>query len=151
MSLVKWGFIGLLALPVAEIAVFVLVALVIGWLWALILFVGTSLLGMMVLKRSGRADLVRFRSSLAGQGATAMALDGFRLAAIIGGILLVIPGFITDVAGALLLLPPVRRWASATIGRVLRKGRPAPSGPAVVDLPPDQWHQVPEKRPDQLR
>ena len=54
MSLVKWGFIGLLALPVAELVVFIVVALSIGWLLALALFLATSLIGMMVLKRSGR-------------------------------------------------------------------------------------------------
>jgi UPF0716 family protein affecting phage T7 exclusion len=53
MSLVKWGFIGLLALPVAELLVFIVVALSIGWLLALALFLATSLIGMMVLKRSG--------------------------------------------------------------------------------------------------
>jgi UPF0716 protein FxsA len=147
MSLVKWAFIGLLALPVAELMVFIVVALSIGWLLALALFLATSLIGMMVLKRSG-ADFQRFRSDLARQGAGAFQLETPSLAAVIGGILLVIPGFITDVAGALLLLPWARRWAGRAISRLFAQSRSAPRSPSVIDLEPDQWHQVPETRID---
>jgi UPF0716 protein FxsA len=151
MSLVKWGFIALLALPAAEIIVFVLVALAIGWQWTIILFLATSFIGFMVLKRSGRTELARFRSSVAGQGAAAIHFEAPGLAAMIAGILLVFPGFITDVAGALLLLPPVRRWIGATIGRAVHKQQPQPRGQPVVDLPPDQWHQVPDAMIDDGR
>ena len=145
MSLVKWAFIGLLTLPVAELVVFIVVALSIGWLLALALFLATSLIGMMVLKRSG-ADFQRFRSDLARQGAGAIQLETPSLAAVIGGILLVFPGFITDIAGALLLLPWARRWAGRAIGHLFAPSRSAPPSPSVIDLEPDQWHQVPEGR-----
>jgi UPF0716 protein FxsA len=148
MSLVKWGFIGLLALPVAELVVFILVALTIGWLWTIALFLASSLIGVMVLKRSG-ADLARFRSDLASQGAGAIHFKSPRLAPMIGGILLVFPGFITDIAGLLLLLPWVPRWAGAAIGRLFRQKRPAPR--SVIDLEPDQWHQVPDATIDDKR
>ncbi len=151
MSLVKWGFIGLLALPVAELVVFVLVAMTIGWLWTIALFLATSLIGVMVLKRAGRADLARFKSAVASQGAAAIQLEGPGLAAMIGGILLVFPGFITDIAGALLLLPGVRRWAGATLGRLFRQNQPAPRSRSVIDLEPDQWHQVPDVTIDEDR
>jgi UPF0716 protein FxsA len=147
MSLVKWAFIGLLALPVAELVVFIVVALSIGWLLALALFLATSLIGVTVLKRSG-ADFQRFRSDLARQGAGAIQLETPSLGAVIGGILLVIPGFITDVAGALLLLPGARRWAGRAIGHLFAKSRSAPPSSSVIDLAPDQWHQVPEVRID---
>src|SRR4051794_10968821 len=111
MSLVKWGFVGLLALPVAEIAVFIVVALTIGWLWTLALFLATSLLGMIVLKHAGRAARERLRSGLASDGINAVHLESPGLATLIGGFLLVLPGFITDVAGLLLFLPSVRGWA----------------------------------------
>jgi UPF0716 protein FxsA len=148
MSLVKWGFIGLLALPAAEIAVFILVALAIGWLWTIALFLATSVIGIIVLKRSGRADLDRFRSALTRDGAGAIHFEAPGLAAMIGGILLVFPGFITDVAGALLFLPPVRRWVRATIGRASRKPQPTQRGRSVIDLAPDQWRQLPNTKID---
>jgi UPF0716 protein FxsA len=128
---------------VAELVVFILVALTIGWLWTIALFLATSLIGVTVLKRAG-AELDRFRSDLTSQGAGAIHLDSPRLAAVIGGILLVFPGFITDIAGALLLLPGVRRWAGAALGRVVRQNRPTPSNRSVIDLESDQWHQVPD-------
>jgi hypothetical protein len=89
MSLVKWGFIGLLTLPAAEFVVFVLVAMAIGFWRALALFLATSLIGVLVLKRAGRTERDRFRAALASRGAAAIELESPSLAAMIGGILLV--------------------------------------------------------------
>ena len=147
MSLVKWGFIGLLLLPVAEIASFIIVALLIGWLWAICLFLATTLLGLAILKRSGRRDVERFRSEFAKDGIYAIHLESPGLGPIIGGILLVIPGFITDVLGLMLLAPAIRRWLRATLGRALEKARRA-RDPAVVDLTPDEWRRVSDKAID---
>ena len=146
MSLVKWAFIVVILLPAAEIAVFILVALTIGWLWTIGLFLATSFVGLIVLKRSGRGDLDRFGAALVQDGVRAIHLESPGLAAMVGGILLVFPGFITDVLGALLFVPPLRRWAGAIIGRAYRKRRRGRHAPAVIDLPPDQWDEVPEAR-----
>ncbi|MEA2988333.1 MAG: protein FxsA [Alphaproteobacteria bacterium] len=147
MSLVKWTFIGLLLLPVAEMAVFLLVAAMIGWLWAVALFVATSGAGILLLRQTGRAELERFRAAVTQDGARAIDLETPGLARIVGGILLVFPGFITDLVGALLFVPPVRRWAGATIGRALkaRRRRRGRHEASVIDLAPDQWHQVPDQ------
>jgi UPF0716 protein FxsA len=147
MSLVKWAFVGVILLPVAETAVFIAVVLAIGWPWAAILFVATSVVGMLVLRRIGRADFNRLRQAVATGGIRAIHLDSPGLATLAGGILLVLPGFITDVLGALLFVPPVRRWASAAIGRALRKRRAA-RDPSVVDLTPEEWHHVSDRIED---
>jgi len=63
MSLVKWAFIGLIALPAAELLALVMVASLIGWLRAAALFIGTSVVGVLLLRKSGRADLARFRAA----------------------------------------------------------------------------------------
>jgi UPF0716 protein FxsA len=146
MSLVKWGFIGLLALPAAEITVFIVVALTIGWLRALALFLATSLIGMIVLKQAGRTARERLRSELTRDGINAVHLESPGLATLIGGFLLVLPGFITDVAGALWFVPSIRRWAGAAVGRHFGQGAQAQRGPAVIDLPPDQWRPIDEGR-----
>jgi len=143
MSLVKWAFIGVLLLPAAEFVAFALVALAIGWLWAALLFLGTTVIGLLVLRRAGRRDFDRFRSTLGAQGFKAINLETPGLATMIGGILLVLPGFITDAAGALLLLPLTRRFISAAIARRVKKQRAA-SQPDVIDLAPDEWHQISE-------
>jgi UPF0716 protein FxsA len=148
MSLVKWGFIGLLVLPVVELGALLLVATLIGWLAALALFVSTSLLGLVLLRRSGRADLDRLRKAFAAQGLRALSLDTPGFAAMLGGILLVFPGFITDLVGAALLVPVIRRWALRRQGE---KDKGPPTRSQVIDLAPDEWRQLPDRKPKRGR
>ena len=54
MSLVKWALIGLVVLPGAELVGLLLMVMLLGWLWAGLAFVGTSVLG--VLLRPSRAS-----------------------------------------------------------------------------------------------
>jgi UPF0716 protein FxsA len=143
MSLVKWGFIGIILLPVAEIAAFVLVALLIGWFWTVCLFLATSVLGLLILRRSGRRDIERLRAAMAEHGIYAIHLDSPGLGPMLGGILLLFPGFITDIAGLLLLIPVVRRGLRAAIGRAAETRRQQ-RDPSVVDLTPTEWRQVSE-------
>ena len=141
MSFVKWTFLCLLLLPIAEIAAFVLVMLVLGLMWAFLLLVATTFLGILVLKRSGRADLNRFLAALNRQGIRAIHLETPGLGTILGGILLVFPGFITDVIGALLFIAPLRRWVAGAIGRKLHQQR-ARRHSSVIDLEAGEWRQV---------
>ena len=113
MSLVKWTLIGLLVLPAAELLAFLLMAALIGWWWAAGLFIATSIVGVLLLRRFGRADLDRLRTAFARDGIRALHLETPGMATMLGGILLIFPGFITDLLGAALLLPAVRRWAAA--------------------------------------
>jgi UPF0716 protein FxsA len=144
MSLVKWGFIGLILLPLAEMAAFVAVAAAIGWIPAACLFLATSLLGLLILRRSGRSDLDRFRDAFRRDGLRAIHLESPGLGPMLGGILLVFPGFITDALGALLLVPVVRRTLRRFIARA-RETRRRERDPSVIDLTPKEWHQVSEK------
>jgi UPF0716 protein FxsA len=144
MSLVKWGFIGFFLLPVAEFAAFAAIALAIGWLPAVCLFLATSILGLLILRRSGLSDLDRFRDAFRREGIRAIHLESPGLGPILAGILLVFPGFITDVVGALLLVPLVRRKIRARFARA-RETRRRQREPAVIDLSPKEWHQISQK------
>jgi UPF0716 family protein affecting phage T7 exclusion len=144
MSLVKWGFIGLFLLPLGEMAAFVAVALWIGWIPAVCLFLATSILGLLILRRSGRSDLDRFRDAFRREGLGAIHLESPGLGPMLGGILLVFPGFITDAAGALLLVPLVRRGLRGLIARA-RETHRRQRDPSVIDLTPKEWHQVSDK------
>ena len=146
MSLVKWAIFGLLMLPLAEITVFVLVALKIGFLAALALTILTSLAGMSIIRNAGTGAMQRVRTALGDRVVTRMELDGPGFLTVLAGVLLVIPGFITDVLGALLLLPVTRRFIHATLRRAVFRGERAASEPEVIDLAPDEWRQVPDKR-----
>jgi len=145
MSLVKWAFIGLLVLPAAEIIFFIAVAALIGWLSAVALFLTTSVAGVMLLKRSGRADLERFRAAFARDGIRAVHLESPGLATIVGGILLVLPGFITDILGVALFVPVLRRWGAAWLASAARERRRASRDPSIIDLEPSEWQQIPDQ------
>jgi UPF0716 family protein affecting phage T7 exclusion len=56
------------------------------------------------------------------------------------------PGFLTDVLGALLLLPPTQRAIGAALRRAVARMERASGRPDVVDLPPGEWRRVPEER-----
>ena len=145
MSLVKWTLIGLLVLPAAELFAFFLVAALIGWLWAAGLFIATSIVGALLLRRFGRADLDRLRTAFARDGIRALHLETPGMATMLGGILLIFPGFITDLLGAALLLPTVRRWAAAKLATFARSSRRTPRDDRVLELEPGEWHQIPDR------
>jgi len=142
VAFVLVAFIGLLALPLAEVAVFIAVAALIGWFPAAALFVATSILGVLLLRRSGRGDLERFRTAFAQDGIRAVHLESPGVATMLGGILLVFPGFITDVLGAALFVPALRRWAAATLANAVRKRRRSSRDDRVIDLEPGEWQQI---------
>jgi UPF0716 protein FxsA len=146
MSLVKWTIIGLLVLPAAELLAFLLVAALIGWLWTAALFVATSVVGVLLLRQSGRADLDRLRNAFARDGIRAIRLETPGVGPVLGGILLLFPGFITDVLGAALYVPALRRWAAAKLATHSRRAAPRGRDDRVIDLEPGEWRRIPEQR-----
>jgi UPF0716 protein FxsA len=146
MSLVKWAIFGLLMLPFVEIAVFVAVALKLGVLAALALTILTSLAGMAIVRNAGHSEIARVRDAVGDRTIRRVELNGTGFLTVLGGFLLIIPGFVTDVLGALLLFPPTQHVLRAALRRAVA-GPAAPTAPpGVVDLPPDQWERVPEPR-----
>ncbi|HEY2186232.1 MAG TPA: FxsA family protein [Xanthobacteraceae bacterium] len=143
VSLLKWTFVSLLALPAAEVICFLLVAAFIGWFRAGMLFVATSLLGIILLMRSGRRDLSRLADAIRRDGIGALHLNTPGVANVTGAVLLIIPGFLTDFLGAALMVPSWRDW----FGRTLVKAA-GPRG-GVIDLAPGEWHQLSD--PDHSR
>jgi UPF0716 protein FxsA len=110
--------------PAVEIFVFVEVGQAIGWLLAVVLLLATSVLGAQLLRIQGRAAIERVTLAVSEHRTPARAaIDG--LLGFLGGVLLVIPGFVTDALGVLLMLPPTRaltrRWLSRHYaGRTMR-------------------------------
>lgn len=135
--------LGILGLVVAEAAVFLLVAQLLGSLPALVLLFATSIFGAAVLGRMGRrlagnlADMMSRRGMSPGNTAATEASGG--LLTMIGGILLVLPGFLTDIAGLLLLVPSVQQ----KLIDAPRFRRTRPPG-QVLDLDRGQWHDMPD-------
>jgi UPF0716 protein FxsA len=147
--MVKWFLIGIVALLAAEVAALTLVAAVIGLPQALGLMAATSIAGLIVLRRPGRARLERLRIAVTQSGIAGLEAGGDAFLTVAAGILLLLPGFITDVLGFLLLFPPVRHWISARFQRFVRTSQQGPA--AVVDLDRKDWSQVPERVLDDPR
>ena len=96
-----------IVVPLAELYVILKVGDLIGWLPTLAILVADSLLGSWLMRSQGRAVWRRFQQTMqAGRVPHREVLDGVLV--IFGGAFLITPGFITDVIGILLLLPPTR-------------------------------------------
>src|SRR5438045_9597942 len=146
MSLVKWAIFGLLLLPFAEIAVFVAIALKLGFLAALALTSLTSLAGRSVIRHAGHGDVARVRSAFGERTISRVELDGRGFLNVLGGFLLLLPGFLTDILGLLLLLPLTQHLIGAALRRAVARAERASGRPEVVDLPPGEWRRIPEER-----
>lgn len=111
--------------PLAELYVILKVGDAIGAAWTILLLAADSALGALLLRSQGRSAWRRFNRTLSeGSMPHREVLDGVLV--IFGGALLVTPGFITDGAGVLLLVPPsralVRRAVVGRLGRRLAVG-----------------------------
>lgn len=109
---------------VAEFVAFITVGYLIGPLWAVLLVVLASLAGLVLLRREGLRAWRRFREaatsgSATGAGSNAGNPPGPRvtdgLVGLGGALLLAVPGLVSGVVGALLLVPPVRRFARGRV------------------------------------
>ena len=130
--------LGLLGLVVAEAAVFLTVAQLIGSIPALFLLFATSLVGGLVLGRMGKRLAGRLADMMSRRDAGISEASG-GLLTMIGGILLVLPGFLTDIAGLLLLVPAIQQRLIDTPR--FRRNRPAGQ---VLELDRSQWRDLPE-------
>jgi UPF0716 protein FxsA len=117
MARLGWTAAGAFLLVIAEIAVFIAVARAVGWGWAILIGLATTAVGGLLVKREGVRAWRGFRAAVnEGRPAGGEVSDG--LTGLLGALLLIVPGFITDAAGLLLLLPPVRAYTGRQVRRV---------------------------------
>lgn len=109
MRPLHWLFVVFIALPLAEILVLIELG---GWLGSIVtiaLVVFTAVLGAMLMQQQGLSAVQRLRlTSARGQVPAMELLEGGAI--LVGGLLLLTPGFITDALGFLCLIRPARRW-----------------------------------------
>lgn len=140
----------LLVLPLAEIASFVIVGREIGVLATIGLVFLSGFVGMFLLRHQGFGVMGRIRAEIeAGRDPGRELAHGLMI--LLAGILLLIPGFVTDIAGILLFIPPVREFAWRMIrqrvdfrtdfrmaGAGFRRSRGAPT----IDLDKDDYSRT---------
>jgi UPF0716 protein FxsA len=123
-----------IVVPIAELYVIIQVGEAIGLWPTLALLLADALLGSFLLKHQGRGAWRRFNEALAQRRFPGKeVVDGLLI--VVGGTLLLAPGFLTDIVGLLLLIPPTRAIVRRllrrfTVGRFLVVGMPGGGGPA---------------------
>ncbi len=107
-----------IVVPIAELAVIIQVGQVLGLLPTVAILIADSIIGSLLLRSQGRAAWRRFTGTMqSGRPPAREVLDGALV--LVGGVLLLTPGFLTDLLGILLLLPPTRAVARRVLGRRL--------------------------------
>jgi UPF0716 protein FxsA len=112
-----------IVVPIVELYVIIQVGQWIGVVPTLAILLGDALLGSWLLRQQGVAAWRRFNAALDQRRFPGREVaDGVMI--VVGGTLLLTPGFITDIAGLLLLIPPsraaIRRVMFGLIGRRFR-------------------------------
>ena len=124
------AFVLLCLLPIAELALLIASARTIGFWWTLLLCVATGVIGTAIARWQGARTLVKAQQALAqGHMPGDAILDGAFV--LVGGVLLLTPGFLTDVMGLAFLLPPSRAGLKALARWWWRRQR---RDPDVIDV-----------------
>ena len=131
----RWGCVLLVAYPIVEIAIAVVVAQVIGWWWLLVAVVVCIVLGLGLVRyalgATGRSFGVAIATlqgpgeqgllAIAGPERANAAPPAQTLLIVPAGLLIAIPGLITTAIGLVLWLPTVRARIAARIARAARR------------------------------
>ena len=157
-----------IVVPLIELYVIIQVGSAIGLVPTLVLLLADALLGSMLLRHQGRAAWIQFNRALAENRLPHKEVfDGILV--ILGGALLLTPGFVTDIFGLVLLIPPTRAIVRGITSRIIRgrmavgatiwtvgrarrppRSQPAPGGPGAGPPPrgpapenPFGWEEPP--------
>jgi UPF0716 protein FxsA len=113
-------FLLFIVLPIAEIYVIIQVGGAIGWIPTIFLLILDGFAGAALARSQGRAAWERFNLALSqGRVPARETFDGAMI--VLGGSFLLAPGFITDVIGFALLIPPTRAVFRAVVARLAKR------------------------------
>jgi UPF0716 protein FxsA len=125
-----------IVVPIAELAILIQVGQAIGVWWTIGLLIADSVLGSLLMRSQGRAVWRRFSEALqSGRPPAREVVDGALV--LLGGALLLTPGFISDICGLVLLLPPSRAVVRAILlRRFLARMTVSMTGGPGAGIPP---------------
>jgi UPF0716 protein FxsA len=105
-----------IVVPIVELFVIIQVGQAIGAIPTIAILIADSVIGATLLRSQGRAAWRRFNGAVAeGKVPAREVLDGVLI--IFGGAFLITPGFLTDVIGLILLIPPTRAALRSLVAR----------------------------------
>lgn len=140
MPVARFIVLALFLLPFIEIAGFIWVGGRIGILATLLLIVLTAVLGVAIMRRQGLGVVLDSRAMMERGEVPARQFADMMMIGV-AGLLLVIPGFVTDIFGFALLVPPIRGWLYNWMSRnmvVVTTYRPSQPGPAPKSIDLDE-------------
>ena len=110
----------IIAAVLVEIAIFILVGKVLGVFTTLLLIILTSVVGVIIAKKQGIQSVRNLQNSVAEGNPPGVAIiDTFLI--FVGGVLLVTPGFLSDLIGFTLIIPFTRKFYKPAIFYWLRR------------------------------
>ncbi|MFZ0368748.1 MAG: FxsA family protein [Halobacillus sp.] len=116
----RWLLLFILIVPALEIGLLIWAGNWIGPWWVILLIILTGVIGAWLAKQQGLETIRNFQNSMSGgQMPQETLLDGACI--LVGGAVLLTPGFITDAIGFLLLIPPTRAPIKRLIKKVISK------------------------------
>lgn len=116
----RWIFLTLLLVPAIELYFLIQVGSVIGALPTILLTIFTAVLGAYLMRNQGLMTLQQMQVQLAqGIRPEQTLIEGVMI--LLGGMLLLVPGLITDALGFALLIPPVRKKLAARMLSNMRR------------------------------
>jgi len=108
--------VAFIVVPLVELAVILQVGNLIGLWWTIALLLTVSVAGSWLIRREGTRTWTAFRDALGrGRAPAVEVVDGALV--LVGGALLLTPGFVTDIAGLSLVFPPTRALWNRLIRR----------------------------------
>lgn len=143
LYVMRYALIAFITVPLVEMIILIEVGGLIGAIPTVGLVILTATIGLWLLRLEGTATLVRVQERLAqGQIPETELLEGIML--LVGGALLLTPGFVTDALGFTCLLPglrrPIARWIirqgvlrAVNISGTFRAGQSSQSGGTTID------------------
>ncbi len=138
MNSFKYLLFLFILVPVLEIYLLITVGSIIGGLSTILLVVFTAILGTYLLRIQGLITLQNMQKALnQGQIPTFALLEGILI--LLGGALLLTPGFFTDAIGFACLIPDLRKYLAYWLGQHLQIMRSSPSpdhppkGPTTIE------------------
>ncbi|MCW2784651.1 MAG: FxsA family protein [Marmoricola sp.] len=128
----RWGFwlllISFIVVPIAEIYVLIQVGHVIGVWWTILLLIADSAFGSWLLRREGSRAWRALRIAIAeGRMPTRELADGILI--VVGGTLMISPGFVSDVIGMFAIFPLTRPLARRLLSKTIARRLLGTTGP----------------------
>ena len=132
---------GLILLPLVELLSIIGVGKLVGFWWTIGLLLAGGAAGGLLVASGGRRAFLSLRRTLS-EGEVPDRRLANNVLTVAGGVLLLVPGFVTDVIGLIFVLPPTRRIARGVLGlvavrsagRVMLDVKAAAAGPGGVPL-----------------